>query len=103
MPGRSDGARSRPIRCVTIPSDDTAFAEHVRRLRDRSPDLGPAGLESRLALVYPTVVVRARDLSGEPEVWYVYRDGAWRPPSGPWWQDPQVPHITASRDGWVRD
>ncbi len=103
MPGRSDGARSRPIRCVTIPSDDTAFAEHVRRLTERSPDIGPAGLESRLALVYPTVVVRARDLTGEPDVWYVYRDGSWRPPSGPWWQDPQVPHITTSRDGWVRD
>lgn len=100
--GRSDGTRARPIRCVTIPSDDTAFAEHVRRLMERAPDMGPAALGARLALVYPTVVVRARDLSGEPEVWYVYRDGAWRPPAGPWWQDPQVPHVTAGRDGRVR-
>jgi hypothetical protein len=38
----------------------------------------PGELEHALREEYPHVVVRSRDLTGEPEiVWYVYREGRW--------------------------
>jgi PAS domain-containing protein len=64
---------------------------------------GAADLESRLRLLFPRAVVRARGLSSEPDVWYVYRDGAWRPPAGPWWQAPLVPRLVVGEDGWVTE
>jgi hypothetical protein len=87
---------------VTIPSDDVAFRDHVQRLSARYPDGGPAAFEARLRRLFPRVVVRARELSAEPEVWYVYREGAWRPSSVPWWTAPNVPRLVLGRDGWVR-
>ena len=51
--------------------------------------------------MFPRAVVHARELSSEPEVWYVYREGAWRPSSGPWWTAPLVPHLVLGQDGWV--
>ena len=94
-------ARLRSIPCVTIPSDDIAFREHVNRLSARYAGGGPADLEARLRRLFPRAVVHARELSSEPEVWYVYREGAWRPSSGPWWTAPLVPHLVLGRDGWV--
>ena len=88
---------------MTIPSDDPAFGEHVRRLSERFPDAGAAELEVRLRQLFPRAAVRARGLSSEPEVWYVYRDGAWRPPSGPWWDEPLVPQLVLGQDGWIRE
>lgn len=42
-----------------------------------------AELQARLRLAYPSVVVRERDLSGDPTPqWYVYRDGCWTPEAG---------------------
>lgn len=87
--------------CITIPSDDAAFREHVRRLSERFPGGGPEQLQQRLARLFPRVIVRARGLSSEPELWYVYRDGTWRSPTGEWWTAPNVPHLVADRDGWV--
>jgi PAS domain-containing protein len=86
---------------VTIPSDDPAFREHVRRTSERFPDDAAADLEARLRLLFPRAVVRARGLSSEPDVWYVYRDGAWRPPEGAWWEAPLVPMLVIGEDGWV--
>lgn len=102
--GRHGGripARGDPVPCVTVPSDDATFREHVRRLAERFPDGGPMALQERLARLFPRVVVRARGLSGEPDVWYVYRDGSWRAPSAPWWDAAMVPHVVLSDDGWV--
>ena len=46
--------------------------------------------------------MRERTLSGEAPAWYVYRDGAWRPPSdGPWWEAPGTPRVIVSSDGWI--
>ena len=89
--------------CVTIPSDDIAFREHVNSLAARHPGTGPTGLEARLRRLFPRAVVRAREISSEPEVWYVYREGAWRPSSGPWWTASLVPHLTLGSDGWLQD
>jgi len=72
---------------VTIPSSDLAFRALVNRLAPE-PAGGPGGLERRLRRLFPRVVVRRRDLTGEPPAWYVYRDGRWRPQSADtWWED----------------
>src|SRR5690349_1596733 len=102
-PGGYTRRHDGPVPCVTIPSDDPAFGEHVRRLSERFPDAGAAELEVRLRQLFPRAAVRARGLSSEPEVWYVYRDGAWRPPSGPWWDEPLVPQLVLGQDGWIRE
>jgi PAS domain-containing protein len=73
----------------------------VNNLAGRYPSGGPAALEARLRRLFPRAVVRARELSAEPEVWYVYREGAWRPPSGPWWTAPLVPRLVLGPDGWI--
>lgn len=102
-PSRSLSAPAGTVPCVTIPSDDPAFAEHVRRLTERHREADPQALQDRLRRLFPRAVVRARGLSGEPAAWYVYRDGAWRPPSDPWWQAPRVPRIVLGEDGWISD
>jgi PAS domain-containing protein len=89
------------VPCVTFPSDDPAFREHVRRLAEEFVGDGPAELQERLARLFPRVVVRARGLSSEPEVWYVYRDGSWRSPSVSWWDGPLVPYLVLDHGGWV--
>jgi len=100
-PGGLGRAQPRSIPCVTIPSDDITFREHVNRLASRDPGGSPEALETRLRKLFPRAVVRVRELSSEPEVWYVYREGAWRPSSGPWWTAPLVPHLILGQDGWV--
>jgi PAS domain-containing protein len=48
--------------------------------------------------------VRRRDISGEPTAWYVYRDGGWRPSMiGPWWEEPGLPQVVVSREGWIEE
>jgi PAS domain-containing protein len=88
---------------VTIPSDDVAFREHVRRLSEGHPDARPHDLERRLRRLFPRVVVQARELAAEPATWYVYRDGAWRPHAGSWWTNPMVSHIVFDAEGWITD
>ncbi len=87
---------------LTIPSSDRAFRAVVERLvSDARPD-SPAALESRLRLLFPRAVVRHRDIAGEPAAWYVYRDGGWRADlSGPWWEEPGLPRVVVSADGWI--
>src|ERR1044072_273354 len=61
------------------PRDDVDFVALVDRLEsdvDR-----PQELQRLLRAAHPRALVRIRGLAGErPEVWYVYRDGAWTPP-----------------------
>ena len=48
-------------------------------------------------------MVRERTISGAPG-WYVYRDGAWSSSlTGDWWDDPGLPRVVVSGDGWVRE
>lgn len=37
----------------------------------------PEDLADRLRPAYPDVVARKREIEGEAESWYVYRDGHW--------------------------
>jgi PAS domain-containing protein len=99
VPGQS----TRP-QLITIPSADVPFRTHVERVRGRlSPD-HPEQLETGLRQLFPRVVVRERALSGEAPVWYVYRDGGWRPSlTGPWWEAAGLPRIVVSVDGWIEE
>jgi PAS domain-containing protein len=89
----------RPVEpaLITIPASDAAFREHVHGLE---PLTTPRDLETRLRRIFPRVVVRERTISGAPG-WYVYRDGAWSSSlDGHWWDDPGLPRIVVSADGW---
>jgi hypothetical protein len=69
-----------------IPSDDAAFRRHVERLTARQRFATPDELASRLRRIFPRVVVRASEVSGQAHVWYVYRDGVWRADAdSEWW------------------
>lgn len=58
------------------PWSDRAFVDEVSaEIEDGVTDAGE--LQERLRQSYPGVVVRRRGLVGEPESWYVYRDGYW--------------------------
>jgi hypothetical protein len=60
---------------ILNPLDDDEF---LRLARDLAGQAGhPEALQTRLRQYYPDAVVRPRDLSGERETWYVYRDGRW--------------------------
>jgi hypothetical protein len=86
---------------ITVPSTDRAFSEHVHHVHG-SHIGSPADLERRLRRIFPRVVVRERNLSGEAPSWYVYRDGGWRSPvSGSWWADESLPRVVVSPDGWL--
>jgi PAS domain-containing protein len=86
----------------TIPSDDDGFREHVVALAARISPQRPYDLGSRLRRLFPRVLVRERQLSGEPLTWYVYRDGAWTHNAEPeWWLAPNVPRMAAAVDGWI--
>ena len=66
----------RPI-LVLNPRSDTTFVDAANAAV--TPDgMTPSALQRALRPAYPSVLVRARDLSNEPAlVWYVYRDGHW--------------------------
>lgn len=85
---------------ITIPTSDAAFREHVHTL---SRPASPGEFEARLRRVFPRVVVRERTISGAPG-WYIYRDGGWSSSlTGDWWDDPRLPRVAVSGDGWVRE
>jgi hypothetical protein len=66
---------TRPI-LVTNPARDHGFRDAAEAALSDGQSTGD--LQIILRRVYPSAVVRARDLTGErPVVWYVYRDGHW--------------------------
>jgi hypothetical protein len=60
---------------VTNPSDDRAFAAAAEAALEDGQTTDQ--LQAILRRDYPRAVVRARDLAGDPLVWYVYREGRW--------------------------
>jgi hypothetical protein len=87
---------------TTIPSADAAFRKHVDRIRAEAAT--PAELEARLRRIFPRVIVRERKLTGEPPVWYVYRDGGWlSSEAGHWWEQPAMPRVVVSSDGFLAE
>ncbi len=87
---------------IAIPSNDIAFREFLSRTLKKGPPSSAGEFERRLRRTYSRALVRERGLAGEAPSWYVYRDGAWRAPDhDAWWEDPAVPRIEVSRDGWI--
>ena len=65
---------------IANPRHDADFRRAIAALADVA---SPQELERALRPTYPSIVVRARDLSSEPDrVWYAYRDGHWLPSLG---------------------
>jgi PAS domain-containing protein len=95
--------QSKPA-IITIPTSDHAFAKAARRVIAAEDPATPAALENRLRRTFPRAVVRDRAISGETPVWYVYRDGGWRPEvATSWWEAPGLPRVVISTDGWLRE
>lgn len=89
------------VQIITIPGTDAAFSKIAGRVFQSAAATTPSALEERLRRTFPRVVVRARDLAGDA-AWYVYRDGRWSSPlSGPWWEEPGLPRLATTRDGWL--
>jgi hypothetical protein len=71
---------------ITLPSHDGVFARAVARIVASHPYADSHGLEALLRPGYPDVTVRPRELSGEREAVYVYRDGRYEcEPETAWW------------------
>jgi len=65
-----------PLLIINPPADLEFVRACHAGLVDAAGD--PSRLEASLRLLYPAIVVRPRELSGETiVVWYVYRDGHW--------------------------
>ena len=96
LSGPASGHRNpSPVALWSLMGDQPTFPELVvnpsadQALRDLAEDVlhhlerpTPADLERLLRKRYPNAVARARDLTGEAAVWYVYREGHWVPPAG---------------------
>ena len=74
MNGGKSGAR-RPNLFVN-PLSDEAFADAATKLVGDGVSQ-PDDLADQLRDAYPNVVARKREISGEAESWYVYREGHW--------------------------
>jgi hypothetical protein len=71
--------QTRRVVVVLNPAGDAEFRAAVDAAQ-MAGVASPSDLEARLRPVVPRIVVRRRELDGEPvEVWYVYRDGHWIP------------------------
>jgi hypothetical protein len=70
------GSGGRRPNLFLNPLSDTEFA---RRTADivTGGTTRPEDLADQLRTDYPNVVARKREISGEAESWYVYRDGHW--------------------------
>jgi PAS domain-containing protein len=87
-----------------IPSNDSAFRQHVERLTARHVFREPDELAARLRTLFPRVVVRASEVSDHADVWYVYRDGVWQSSADPrWWTDARTPLVLVTIDGWIEE
>ena len=87
-----------------IPSNDAAFRHHVERLVRRQSFTSPQDLTARLRRLFPRVIVRASEVAGQANVWYVYRDGVWQSSADPrWWEERRAPRVSVSIDGWIEE
>jgi hypothetical protein len=69
------GGRRRPNLFVN-PTSDAQFAQQTTDFVTAGTTR-PEDLADQLRPAYPNVVARMREISGESESWYVYRDGHW--------------------------
>ena len=62
-----------PLKTLPLPSSDRAFARVVKKIANSTDSV--AEFVGRLRPLYPDVGLSRRMLSGEPAMFYVYRDG----------------------------
>ncbi len=87
-----------------IPSNDSAFRRHVERLAAQRAFETTEELAARLRQLFPRVAVRASEVSGQENVWYVYRDGVWQSSADPrWWADGRTPRVAVTTEGWIEE
>ena len=86
-----------------IPSSDAAFRQHVEGLTARHAFATADDLAARLRALFPRVLVRASEVSGQHNVWYVYRDGVWSSSEPSWWVDDHTPRVVVTKDGWIEE
>jgi hypothetical protein len=67
----------KPPQLFLNPTWDETFVD--RALGLALDGTKPDTLQAALRAYYPHAVVRPRELAGEYESWYVYRDGHWIP------------------------
>ena len=70
------GSGGRRPNLFVNPLSDAAFAQRTADLVIGGATR-PEQLADELRQTYPNVVARKREISGEAESWYVYRDGHW--------------------------
>lgn len=70
------GAGGRRPNLFVNPLSDTDFARRTAELVTGGTRR-PEELADQLRPTYPAVVARKREIEGEAESWYVYRDGHW--------------------------
>ena len=86
-----------------IPSSDVAFRRHVDTLTARHAFASASELAARLRTLFPRVVVRSSEVSGQHNVWYVYRDGVWANSDESWWAEDHTPRVIVTTDGWIEE
>src|SRR6187431_3043671 len=87
-----------------IPSNDAAFRRHVKHMAALHVFNTVDHLTQRLRTLFPRVVVRPSEVSGQEHVWYVYRDGVWRSGADPrWWADERTPRVSVTTEGWIEE
>lgn len=81
-----------PRRSVTtIPSRDRAFERAVQKVLAETDDPTPDRIEAGLRPLFPRVAVFQRELSGEQDHVYAYRDGHYEQREAHrWWDDSSV-------------
>lgn len=70
------GSGARRPNLFVNPMSDAAFAQQTADFVTGGTTR-PEDLADQLRPAYPNVVARMREISGEAESWYVYRDGHW--------------------------
>jgi hypothetical protein len=70
------GTGSRRPNLFVNPLSDTAFAQQIADLVSGGV-VRPDDLVAKLRPAFPNIVARKREIEGEAESWYVYRDGHW--------------------------
>ncbi len=103
LAGRDPSRGHVDLNIRIIPASDVAFRRHVDALAARHVFASPSDLAARLRTLFPRVVVRSSEVSGQHNVWYVYRDGVWANPDASWWAEDHTPRVIVTTDGWIEE